>query len=130
MKRPGQHPEGGLSVVEVLVAIALLAISGLAVAQSTIRSFSYLNQSYRTSLASQIALERLELLAQRDPSTLVESESESATQVVHSGLTFYRSTLISINTDGSRTVSVTVNSPSGTQGKAALSTTFALWGDV
>jgi Tfp pilus assembly protein PilV len=130
MRGATPNHERGLSAVEVLVAIALLAISGLAVAQSTIRSFSFLNQSYRSSLASQIALEQLELLAQQNPATLQESGGESAAQVIHSGLTFYRSTTISINSDGSRTVSVSVSSPTGMHGKASLSTTFALWGDV
>ena len=130
MRHAPQRSEQGLSVVEVLVAISLLAISGLAVAQSTIRSFSHLNQSYRTSIASQIALEHLELFAQRDPSTLEATASESSTTVTQSGLTFYRSTAISVNSDGSRTVSVSVTSPRGLTGKASLSTTFPLWGDV
>jgi Tfp pilus assembly protein PilV len=130
MRNRTQEFERGLSVVEVLVAISLLAISGLSVAQSTIRSFAHLSQSYRTSVASQIALEHLELIAQRDPSTLGATENESSTTVIQSGLTFYRSTVISVNGDGSRTISVSVTSPTGLTGRASLSTTLPLWGDV
>lgn len=121
--------ERGVSVVEVLVAISLLAISGLAVAQSTIRSFATLSQSYRTSVASQIALDKIESLAQLDPSTIQTTSNESKTSITQSGLLFYRSTSITINSDGSRTILVSVTSPTGLSGKSTLTSTLPLWGN-
>ena len=129
MRQPRSTQQGN-SIVEVLVTISLLAISGLAVAQSTIRAFSSLNRSYRTSLAGQVALDRMEILAERDPSTLENSLDETNEAVVMSGATFYRSTSIVVNSDGSRTVTVSVRSPQNLSGKATLSTTLPLRGNL
>jgi prepilin-type N-terminal cleavage/methylation domain-containing protein len=124
-----KHGERGVSMVEVLVAISILAISGLAVTQSTIRSFATLNQSYRTSVASQIALDKIESFAQQDPSTIQTSSNESNNSVTHSGLQFLRSTSVAVNSDGSRTITVSVASQNGWPGSASLSTTLPLWGN-
>jgi Tfp pilus assembly protein PilV len=121
--------ESGASMVEVLVAMSLLAISGLAVTQSTIRAYATLNQSYRTSVASQIALDKIESLAQQDPSTIQTTSNESHSAVTQTGLQFFRTTTVTVNADGSRTVLVTVTSPSGSPGTASLTTTLPLWGN-
>jgi Tfp pilus assembly protein PilV len=124
-----RNVESGVSMVEVLVAMSLLAISGLAVTQSTIRAFGTLNQSYRTSVASQIALDKIENLAQQDPSTIQSTSNETNSSVTQSGLQFLRSTRVTVNSDGSRTIIVSVTSPTGSPGTASLTTTLPLWGN-
>ena len=120
--------EGGFSLIEVLVSISILAVVGLAVATSTIRSYVFLKQSTRSSLASQLALDKIEMLATVDPTTLTAANNSTEPSVNRNGVTFSRSTVITVNSDGSRTATVTVLPLSGTGGRATFTTTFAQWG--
>ena len=122
--------EGAFSMLEILVSISLLAVVGLAVATSTIRAYVFLKQSMRSSLASQLALDKIEMLATVNPSTLTTANGGTEPSLLQDGVTFSRITTITVNADGSRTASVVVTSLTRTGGRATFTTTFPQWGNT
>lgn len=124
-----EDTERGFSIVEVLVSISILAVVGLSIASSTINSYVFLKRSFRSSLASQLALDKLELLATVNPDTLTTANNSTETNLKRDSVTFTRTTTITVNADNSRTVSVSVSSTSGSGGKASFTTTLPQWGN-
>ena len=118
----------GFGIVEILVAIVLLAIMALAVVQSTMSTIKLRHRNLRNSIAMQLALEQLERFAAIDPENLSDAD-DFTESVVERNITFSRSIDVTENADGSRTVNVDVlaeNTDLG--GKANVSNIFSPWG--
>ncbi len=124
------HEESGMSLIEVLVAMSVLAILALSVAQSTVRSYRFFLQSTRSSLASQLALDKIEALAATNPA-LLNASTTTESDVMRDNVRFNRVTRVIVNSNGSRSVTVTVTATNaGSGGKAVLSSTFPEWSNT
>lgn len=125
----GRKKQAGFSVVEVMLCVILLAIVALGISNSTVIAIRANNISSHNSLASQLAIERLEEYASNDPAILVTDATLSETGIVRDGRAFDRTTTVTINPDRSRTVTVSVESVALEDGgRATISNTYALWG--
>lgn len=123
--------EAGFFLIEMLVAIVLFAILGLAFAQSIIFGTDVRVRAIHRSAAMQIASDMMEGEATVDPLTLSEASSFSDT-VDWQGdnkMLFRRNINFYVNSDGSRTVIVRVTDLSTRfGGTVEISNTFAPWG--
>jgi prepilin-type N-terminal cleavage/methylation domain-containing protein len=117
----------GVSIIEVLVSMVILSIVALATCNNTIKGFVFFKRVARQSYASQLALDRLETLAARDPSTLTSADSSTESQLNYRNVQFERTTTVTVNADNSRTVSVVVSS-AALGGHASFATTFSARG--
>ena len=105
--------QAGSTIVEVLVAIVLFGLVGLSMATSNIYGIKFQKRAELGNLATNLAVTKIEQLAGYDPTTLDAGDNSSETGIAVSGhsITFNRVTTITVNSDGSRTVQVTVSSP-------------------
>lgn len=129
--RLARRKASGFALVEVLVAIALLAITALSVARSTIIAYNTMARNEYRAAAVQLAKEKLEELAAQSPVTLNDAQDQLETNVTFGKMKFSRTTNVTVNNDNSRTISVTVtglNSQLG--GTVTLQDSFALWGTM
>lgn len=101
------HPQAGSSLVELLVAMMLFSIVALALANSIGFSNRVQGKTNSNSAAMQIALETLESYAKKDPLTLT-AVTNSQSSVTRSPTTYTKLVTITVNSDRSRTVQVTV----------------------
>lgn len=122
--------ESGFLIIELMVALVVLAIVGLAITSSAYSGLRFQKQAEIGNFARNIAVSRLEELAGIPTSSLSSSYNETNTAVTVTGtnVPFQRTTTVSINADGSKTVTVAVSSSSAllTQ-TVTLSTQFAAW---
>lgn len=120
--------ERGFTVIEVLVSIVILGVVGLAVAMNTIKSYTFLKRGIRNSYAAQLALDKIETLAAKDPSTLSSANNQTESGLSWRNVKFNRTTTITVNSDGSRTISVSVTGANKSLGgKANMVSTLPLW---
>lgn len=121
--------EAGFSLLEILVTTALLSIVGLGLALSTVTSFNTFNRSVRHALATDLVLDKLEQFAATNPSTLSAANDETNTAVTERGISFNRTTTVTVNVDGSRTAAVSVSCTNTfLQCSASFTNTFVPWG--
>ena len=126
-----QRRESGFSIMEVMVAIVLLAFIGLASARNSIMSMSTLKRSIRNSIATQLAIEKIEELGSVDPTTLDSTDNSSETGITQDNISFSRTTTILVNADLSRSVTVVVAPNDENLGGSYTATSrFPLWGNV
>lgn len=117
------------SLLEVLAAILLLSITSLGVARSTIISYKTMLREEHQAAALQLARLKLEELAAQSPITLNDANSSVETNVAFGAMKFNRTTVVLVNADNSRTITVNVmNTNPALGGHATLTDTFALWG--
>ena len=108
MSRMNNSKQGGSSLIELLVAISLFSIVALSLAKSVGFSNRIQSKTNSNSVAMQIALEGLESYAKKDPLTLSAVTNSSST-IAKSPTTYTRLVSITVNSDNSRTVQVTVS---------------------
>jgi len=132
-KRANEHPladEKGLFLIDVIVAILLSAIIAMGLTQSALVSYRYSQKAIADSVATQLALEKLEEYGTINPETLSDGDQQIETEIIREGISFRRQLDVSINALRSRVITVQV-----TSNKAKLSTditlsnAFALWGE-
>jgi len=124
-----QRNEKGMSLLESLAAISILSVVGLSLTYSTIASYKLTHRNIRNSVAAQLALERMEEMAARNPSTLSSADNELEEAVYVDNMSFSRNTEIEVNVDGSRTIFVDVETNNESLGgRSSVVNTFALWG--
>lgn len=122
--------EKGFSMFELLVASAILTIVGLALAKSSIASYVALERNITRESAMQLALEKIEQMAAKDPTTLTATSSPPEMNLVKNGIKYNRMTTISVNVDGSRRVIVSVVPVKYYMGGYAMvMDTFMVWGN-
>lgn len=125
-----QKGECGFFLVEVLVVLVLFALVGMMLAHSSVLSEQTRTRAVHQSVAAQLAIEKMELLSAIDPITLTATNN-STENISHGVMQFKRTTAITVNADGSRTININVNSLNTPfVAKASATNTFALWGSV
>lgn len=123
--------QSGFGILEVMVAIVVLAIVSLTTARASIVSYINLNSSMRNSMATQLAIEKLEQFAATDPSTLTSASGGTESAVKQDNVTFTRTTTVTVNADSSVSVTVAVvATDSARGGRYTASNTFPLWGNT
>lgn len=124
-----KREEKGFTLIETLVAVALIAITMLALGQSVATADRSMKRGYRNSTALELAVQKLEQLGAVDPSTLSAASGGTET-LTSNGISFTRVTTVTVNADNSRSVTVQVTGTLGKGGNATLSNTFSEWGNV
>lgn len=122
--------QAGFLMLELMVALVVLAIVGLAVTTSAYSGLRFQKQAEIGNFARNIAVSRIETLAGVPTASLSSSYNETNTSVTQTGtnVVFRRSTTITTNADGSKTVSVTVSSTSALlSSPITLTSQFASW---
>ena len=121
------RPNGGFSLIEVLVAMALLSVVMLSLSYNVIVSYRLMKRNERNSIAQQLAFEKMEQLAAVRPLSLSSANDLTETKV-RSNISFTRTTTVLVNTDTSRTVTVSVNNNvHSLGGSASVTNTFVSW---
>lgn len=114
--------------MEVLVSLVLLSLVAFNLAYSSVFSMKTFKRTLRHTLAAELAMEKMEELSATNPSSLDNNDDLQEPNVEAEGIRFSRATDITVNSDGSRTVTVTVTGDEQSLGgNATFSTTFALW---
>ena len=128
--RHQEMAESGITLMEVLVAIVLLAIMAAAGISNLIVALKTAKYTEVNFAANSLAISKVEEISAIDVGSLDASYNEVESEVVWSdlSLTFTRTTTIEVNGDDSRTVDVSVvsNSPDVAT-NVNFSTTLALW---
>ena len=120
----------GFSIIEVLCALCLFMVMGLGLTYNSIYALKFQKNAELANLATNLAVTKAEELAGVDASTLSSGNNSTETGLTVTGhkITFNRSTTITVNADGSRTVVVLVSSPSPFLLKSvSYSTRLAPW---
>jgi len=121
------HDQRGVSLMEALVGMVLLAIIGLAITGSTIFFIKMRHKAMADALATQLALEKLEEFAAIDPANYSSGQSWSET-VSRSGRNFTRESRVTVNSDDSRTFVVNISAEKITiGGEISMSNTYTPW---
>lgn len=122
--------EKGFMLIELLVIVALLAIFALTMLQANMTSMRSRGKAQLYSYASQIAAESLEEYAAIDPINL-DNTDDYADTVERLGHQFSRTVDVTVNSDSSRTVVVTVSSSNPLYPTSvSVQGVFAMWGSL
>lgn len=128
MKAKMKHQEGAL-LLELLIAIVVIGVLGLAIANSmwTVHSIEVVNR--RNFSALQLANEKMEAVALTNPELLDDSAPQTEV-VVKEGVSFLRTTTVTIMPSRSRRVNIMVETVNASDrgGNAELESSFSLWG--
>ena len=122
-----QETQRGSIILEVLVGVILLAIMGLGLTRSMLMSLKTREHSVRSSFAMQIAADTLEEYSAINPSSL-DDTNDLTDVVTRLGVNFNRVVDVTVNSDNSRTIDVTVEAvTTKLGGKADLSVIVIPW---
>ena len=116
--------------MEALVALFLFSLVGLGLAKSMITSISLQKQAEIGNLARNLAVSKAEELSGVNIDNLNNSydSTESNLTVTGHNIKFTRVTDVTVNSDGSRTIDISVSSTSFVMTKpVTYSTRFAPW---
>ena len=123
--------EAGFSLIELLVAISVLAIISVSVVQSATLALRFQKHTELGNLATNLAVTQMEILAGANPDDLPGSSyvgTESNLTVPGHTITFTRDTSVTTNADDSLTITVTVSSNSSNLlAPVTYTTRFAPW---
>lgn len=122
--------EEGMTVLSVLVAVVILAIIGLSLARNTIASLQIMKVTEVNNAASNLAVSRIEELAGRDASDIDASLNANETNITYAGLgiTFNRTTTITVNADDTRDIEVrVVSNSSAVPSDVSFTTSLSVW---
>lgn len=116
-------------MIELLVSISIIAVTGLAMSMSVIQSFRTAKFIEINHIANTLALGKIEEFAAKDTVdiTAALNSDEPAITWPDFGITFRRVSNVVVNADNSRTVTVTVSSNYHQATTVSLVTTFAMW---
>lgn len=105
----------GFSLMEVLVAIVIFGIAGLAMTSNAVVGFRFQKSTELGLLAKNLAVSKAEELSGVFLDDLDNSYDLTENNLTVTGhrIPFTRVTDVTIEADGSRTIDVTVSSPSG-----------------
>jgi type II secretory pathway pseudopilin PulG len=116
-------------MMEVLVAIGVLGIVALSTSYSTIVAYKIMKRNRRNAIAHQLCLEKMEQLAAVSPALLSDADDLTETPVTVDNVNYIRQTDVTVNSDNSRTVTVSVTPEvSGRAKGITLTNSFPLWG--
>jgi hypothetical protein len=115
--------------MDLLLAAVILSIIAVAVTLSSVTISRTSESIFASSIASQLANDKLEELALIDPKLLDATYSTMELEVKSQGHTFQRQVVVMVNSDGSRHVEITVKPTRVPRAVTIrLSHSFALWG--
>ncbi len=125
----GFRRQMGFSMIELLVAVALLGLSGLAISRSVIQGFRILKFSEVNFIANSLAMAKMEEFAAKDTIEITAALNavEPAVTYPDLGLTFTRTSTIVENLDETRTVTVNVRTNQPPVTSVEFTSTFVLW---
>jgi hypothetical protein len=122
--------EKGSSMLELIVGLTFISVVGLTIVWSAISGVRYQKQTEVGNTAMNLAISRAEELAGIFIESLDASfnENDIIIQEHEHNIELLRKTLVTINPDGSRTVTVTISGPDRFLPiPVEYTTTFALW---
>lgn len=124
------HFEQGFSIIEVVASLLMVALISLGVMKSSLLSHKTVNLNQLEAVANQLAVEKLEEFAGIDPINISTADNSTETNLQRKNTTFSRVVQVSINSDQSRTVLVTVTGNlSILNVNQSVSSTFSVWGN-
>lgn len=122
--------EEGFSLIDVLVAVCLLAIMGISLAYSNVNTIQTVSRTERNAIALRLATEKLEQMSAIDPINISDI-NDSTESITWLGSPYTRVTDVTVNADGSRTILVTVTGGNTILGGSAeVEGTFQIWGSI
>jgi type II secretory pathway pseudopilin PulG len=122
--------QAGFTMLEALVGMSFAGMLSLAIAMSLTAAMRTEKATEVHFAASTIASNRIEQISSVDVQNITSAYNETDTEVSWGDLnvTFLRSTTITTNSDGSRTIKVSVRSDhSLLPSDVSFQTTLALW---
>lgn len=123
--------EKGFGIIELLMGILLAAIMGAAVASNLSTSLKSGISFELNYAAVSLANSKMELLAATSASSLDSSDNSTETNLTYPNIqsTFTRTTSIVVNSDQSRTVTVTVATSAGSALPTSVTevSTYSIW---
>lgn len=103
----------GISIVELLMSMLVVGVSLAAMNKNIMTAFDVQKSRDVSSMSSSLAYFKLEELMSFNPKSLSSSLNETETDVSYEGIesfNFTRATTITSNSDGTKTLNVTVSS--------------------
>ncbi len=125
---PIRPTEGGSSLVEILVSIAVTGIVGLGLSHFSSVGYRLLTDSRERAIAQQVVASTLEELSLRDPSLLASSTYSEP--ITRGRFSLIRTVTITSNVDNSRSVEVSAHKddPAGTpRTLASMTARLSTW---
>lgn len=120
------HGEG---LVEVMFSLVLFALIGLGFAYSGITASNTSGRNFQSAAAMKLALEKMEEFVRINPQDLSDADDATESSVQSGNMSFTRTTDVTINTDRTRSVEITVISNVPNSDTAVtIANSFALWG--
>ena len=122
--------QAGSTLLELMVALSIFAVVGLGLAMSTQMGLLFQKRSEIGNLAKNLAISKAETLSGVEISLLNDTYDsvESSVNVTGHKITFRRQTDITVNSDGSRTITIIISSGSKyLPNPITYSTRFAPW---
>ena len=122
--------QAGITMVEVLVALLLFCIIGLGLTKSAVAAINYQKRTEIANLAKNLAVSKAEELSgvKLDELTSAYNHTETDISIATHEIKFNRTTAITVNADGSRTITISVTSSTPLlPNPVSFSTRFAPW---
>jgi prepilin-type N-terminal cleavage/methylation domain-containing protein len=111
MKNSRFKRQRGFSLIEVLVAMVILAVSFLALAESIILAYRLDRHAKVMALIREVASDGIEELATRNPFD-INAQNSTALVEPEPRILLRKDTLVVVNADNSRAITVTVSDTS------------------
>ena len=124
------NSESGLGLIEIIASISILTIVGFGISMSLVTGIRVHKHTQINYAARSLAVSRLEEYAAIETTELDDNYDDSETGITTAGttITFARVTNVTVNSDDSRTVEVTVSSENHLIDTSVnFVTTFAVW---
>ena len=118
--------EKGVSIIETIVALGIFSTVGMSLAYTSILHLNTRAGFVRRTASEQLAMEALEDYAQINPAVLFDDSDVTETGLSRNGMVFSRSIDVSINSNRTRLIAVTVTNDA-TGSSLTLSGSYALW---
>lgn len=118
----------GFSLIEAIISLFLVSTMALSICNSSLTSLKVLSRSEYNNYATQLAMRKMEEWSAKNP-TSYSGGTTTENDVIIDKVKFDRVSIVAVNADSSRTVTVTVTAQrAGFSGLASFSNTYALWG--
>ena len=121
-----RHGEKGVTVLESLMTLSLFSTVALSIAYASITHLNTRAGFVRRSISEQLAMETLEDYAQTDPQFLFDDSDVNETGIVRDGMSFSRAVDVTVTTNRTRNIVVTVTNDV-TGSSLTFTSSLALW---
>jgi Tfp pilus assembly protein PilE len=121
------NSESGFSLFEILFGLLFISVMAIAITSSATVAMKTRATTIRNAGAMELVIDTLEDFTSRDPANLSDSD-DSSTVISHKGNSFTRVVDVTANSDGSKTISVSVTGDTSLGGKASSTITLIDWG--